>query len=61
MPNQIQNNRQPGLLRSVDWLTILIYVVLMGLGWLSVCGASYDFGQPLVHQYGIQLALLATQ
>ena len=47
MPNQIQNNRQPGLLRSVDWLTILIYVVLMGLGWLSVCGASYDFGQPL--------------
>lgn len=27
---------------SFDWLTILIYIMLMGLGWVSVCGASYD-------------------
>lgn len=29
-------------LASFDWFTILIYVMLMGLGWISVCGASYD-------------------
>ena len=34
-----------GILRSLDWLTIAIYVALLGLGWMSVCGASYDFDQ----------------
>ena len=32
------------LVRSVDWLSICIYMALIILGWISVCGASYDFG-----------------
>ncbi|MBR5194109.1 MAG: rod shape-determining protein RodA [Bacteroidaceae bacterium] len=32
------------LVKSVDWLTICIYIALIILGWISVCGASYDFG-----------------
>ena len=32
------------LVKSVDWLTICIYIALIVLGWVSVCGASYDFG-----------------
>lgn len=32
------------LMKSVDWLTICIYIALIALGWISVCGASYDFG-----------------
>lgn len=32
------------LVKSVDWLTICIYIALIALGWISVCGASYDFG-----------------
>ena len=32
------------LMKSVDWLTICIYMALIALGWISVCGASYDFG-----------------
>lgn len=28
---------------SVDWITILFYIALMVMGWISVCGASYDF------------------
>lgn len=32
------------LVRSVDWLTICIYIALIILGWTSVCGASYDYG-----------------
>lgn len=33
------------VLRSLDWVTIIIYMALLALGWMSVCGASYDFGQ----------------
>ena len=34
------------LMRSVDWTTIIIYLLLLAAGWLSVCGASYEYGQP---------------
>ena len=43
-----QSNTQrkgAGLLQSIDWLTVLLYVVLLGMGWMSVCGATYDFDQ----------------
>ncbi|MCR4809920.1 MAG: rod shape-determining protein RodA [Prevotella sp.] len=33
-----------GVLRSLDYWTILIYVVLLSCGWASVCGASYELG-----------------
>lgn len=32
------------LWKSVDWLTICIYLMLVIFGWFSVCGASYDYG-----------------
>lgn len=32
------------MMKSVDWVTIAIYVALVILGWVSVCGASYDYG-----------------
>ena len=33
------------LMKSVDWITIAIYLALVVLGWISVCGASYDYGE----------------
>ncbi|MCF0183882.1 MAG: rod shape-determining protein RodA [Bacteroidaceae bacterium] len=33
------------ILRSLDWITIVLYLVLLALGWMSVCGATYDFSQ----------------
>lgn len=30
--------------KTLDWATILIYLVLIAAGWFSVCGASYDYG-----------------
>ena len=33
------------LIKSVDWITICIYIALVILGWISVCGASYDYGE----------------
>ena len=41
-----QNNNKEkgkGVFQSLDWFTILIYLILLAMGWMSVCGASYDF------------------
>lgn len=32
------------MIKSVDWITILLYLLLVILGWFSICGASYDYG-----------------
>ncbi len=40
-------DKERGILMSMDWVTIVIYIALLGLGWMSVCGASYDFDQGL--------------
>ena len=37
--------RNVNLWRSVDWFTIILYFILVTCGWLSICGASYDFGE----------------
>ena len=37
------DRQQKGVLRSLDWWTILIYLGLLTFGWVSVCGASYSF------------------
>ena len=43
--NRNNHRRGPSPLQSVDWLTIIIFLVLLALGWMSVCGATYDFDQ----------------
>ena len=30
--------------KSLDWVTIVVYLLLIVFGWFSVCGASYDYG-----------------
>lgn len=35
--------RQTELWKSVDWVTILLYLVLVVAGWFSICGASYEY------------------
>ena len=40
-----QTDKHPSVLRSIDWFTIVIYVALLAFGWLSVCGASYTYGE----------------
>ena len=57
-------DKQPSVLRSMDWLTILIYICLLGLGWMSVCGASYTYGETdifsLDSRSGMQIVWIAT-
>ena len=38
--------------RSLDWITILLYLVLITWGWFSVCGASYSYNQPDLFAWG---------
>ncbi len=40
------NLTNKGVFRSLDWWTILMYLTLVVWGWVSVCGASYDFVNP---------------
>ena len=32
------------MVKSIDWVTVVIYLALVVLGWISICGASYDYG-----------------
>ena len=43
--NLNKTNQGPNLLSSIDWFTIFIYLMLLAMGWMSVCGASYDLDQ----------------
>lgn len=35
--------RKTELIKSVDWFTILVYVIMVVAGWFSICGASYEY------------------
>ena len=41
-----QGKGSKGIFLSIDWVTILLYVILITWGWVSVCGACYDYNQP---------------
>lgn len=36
--------RSVSLWKTLDWVTICIYLILITAGWFSICGASYDYG-----------------
>ena len=42
MSNNHSNGK--GVISSLDWITIVIYLTLLVFGWVSVCGASYSYG-----------------
>ena len=58
------NDKQPGILRSLDWWTIGIYLMLLAFGWISVCGATYTFGETDIFSFdsnsGKQLVWIGT-
>ncbi len=59
-----KTDRQPSVLRSIDWWTILIYLALLSFGWVSVCGASYTYGETdifsLDSRSGMQIVWIGT-
>ena len=61
---QQAGKRQTSVLRSIDWWTILIYIALLSFGWISVCGASYSYGETdifsLATRSGMQIVWIGT-
>ncbi len=39
-------NNKTSIWKTVDWFTIILYVIMITAGWISICGASYDFDNP---------------
>ena len=29
--------------KSIDWFTVLLYVIMIVAGWVTICGASYEY------------------
>ncbi|MBQ6378604.1 MAG: rod shape-determining protein RodA [Prevotella sp.] len=58
------DKKQKGVLRSLDWWTVIIYMALLTFGWVSVCGASYSYGETdifsLDTRSGMQIIWIAT-
>ena len=59
-----QTDNKNGILRSLDWWTIGIYLALLAFGWVSVCGASYTYGDTdiisLSTRSGMQIVWIGT-
>ncbi len=36
-------SRRKSLWKTVDWITILLYLTMVIAGWFTICGASYEF------------------
>lgn len=53
-----------GIISSLDWWTIGIYLALLTFGWFSVCGASYSYGDTdifdLSSRSGMQIIWIGT-
>jgi rod shape determining protein RodA len=57
-------DKQQSVLRSLDWWTIGLYLALLVFGWVSVCGASYTFGETDIFSFstrsGMQIIWIGT-
>lgn len=57
-------DKQPTVVGSLDWWTIGIYLALLIFGWISVCGASYTFGETDIFSFstrsGMQIIWIGT-
>ena len=64
MAQAIGNRKEKGVIRSLDYWTIVIYIALLTFGWVSVCGASYSYGDTdlfsLDTRSGMQIVWIGT-
>lgn len=62
---ETQNDKkQQSVWRCLDWWTVGIYIALLIFGWISVCGASYTYGETdifsLSTRSGMQIIWIGT-
>jgi len=39
-------DKPKSVFQSIDWFTIIVYILLLAMGWMSICGACYEYGEP---------------
>ena len=42
----VTTSGKKSFMASIDWLTIVLYLALLAMGWMSICGACYEYGEP---------------
>lgn len=56
--------RKINIWSSIDWLTVVLYLILVFIGWISIYGASYEFDNTSIIDYsgraGKQLVWIGT-
>ena len=56
--------KKTNIWKTVDWFTIILYVIMITAGWISICGASYNYDNPqilsLEGRPGMQLIWIGT-
>jgi rod shape determining protein RodA len=60
-----KRQKEQSIIRNLDWFTIFIFVTLVAMGWMSICGASYDLEQggqlfDFASRSGMQIVWIAT-
>lgn len=45
-------SRNDNILKTIDWLTIAMFVAIMLFGWMNIYGASYNFEQTSIFDFG---------
>ncbi|MCH5311133.1 MAG: rod shape-determining protein RodA [Prevotella sp.] len=60
-----ETDKRPSILGSIDWITIILYLALLAFGWISVCGATYTYGDDvdifsLASRSGMQIVWIGT-
>jgi len=57
-------HRKGNIVKNLDWFTVLMYVVLLTLGWLNIYSASYNIDHPSIfdttQEYGKQFIWIIT-
>lgn len=41
----VRKSKKQNIWKSIDWITVFLYLVLVTCGWFSICGASYTYGE----------------
>jgi len=49
-----RDDNNKGIFLSLDWVAISLYLVLLVWGWLSVCGACYDYNNPDLFSFSMK-------
>ena len=64
MRNILYNSSRPSVFRALDWWMIGIYFAMLIFGWISICGASFSYGDTdlfsLTSRSGMQVIWICT-